>query len=67
MTKTYRIDPDAHYPFRECWPELMGATHPVAYKLLNEGKVRTFKVGRKRFVTGRALLDCIADLEAESS
>ena len=37
------------------------------YRLISEGKLRTFKHGRRRYVSDGALDDCIRLLEAEAS
>jgi excisionase family DNA binding protein len=39
---------------------------PTTYRLLKEGKLRAFKVGRATRITDQAIDDCIALLERES-
>ena len=47
--------------------ERIGVSLPTCYKLMREGKLRTYRVGRARRVTDAAIEECIAALEAESS
>ncbi|CAG1021533.1 hypothetical protein MTYM_01063 [Methylococcales bacterium] len=37
------------------------------YKLINDGTLRTFKLGGRRFTTDRAIQDCIATLEQRTA
>jgi len=37
------------------------------YALIAEGKLRTFKHGRRRYVSAKALDECIAGLERETA
>jgi excisionase family DNA binding protein len=37
---------------------------PKVYDLIREGKLRSIKVGASRRITARALVECVADLEA---
>lgn len=36
---------------------------PTLYKLINSGKLKTYKIGRRRFTTDVALAELISDLE----
>lgn len=46
----------------------IGVSMPKAYELIRQGKLRTYKVGVKgRRVSDKAIADCIALLESESS
>lgn len=47
--------------------EWFGVTPPTIYKLISAGKLRTFKVGRRRFTTDEALEQCRKQLEREAS
>lgn len=47
--------------------ERIGVSLPTIYKLIHDGKLKTYKVGRARRVTDEAIAECIAALEAESS
>jgi excisionase family DNA binding protein len=40
---------------------------PTVYKLIREGKLRTFKIGRAHRVSDQAIADCIALLESETT
>ena len=37
------------------------------FTLVTEGRLKTFKHGRRRFVSAKALDQCISDLEAETA
>ncbi len=37
------------------------------YELMREGKLRTFKIGRRRMVTREALIECVRNAEQESN
>lgn len=37
------------------------------YDLINEQKLRTYKIGRRRFCTHEALLECQHQLEADTA
>jgi excisionase family DNA binding protein len=50
-------------------PELMavsGFGRNKVYRLIAEGRLRTFKHGKRRFVSAQALDECIRALEAET-
>lgn len=51
-------------PIREGFSRL-NISHPTGYRLINAGKLRSFKIGRKRYTTPEAIDDCIAALERE--
>lgn len=38
---------------------------PAVYKLIEEGKLRAFKIGRSTRITDQAIDECIAALEAK--
>ena len=40
---------------------------PTTYRLIAEGKLRTYKIGRARRVTDAAIDECIATLERETA
>lgn len=43
--------------------EILRISQPVLYKLINENKLKTYKIGRRRFTTVQALNECISNLE----
>lgn len=45
--------------------ETIGVTISTLYKEIGSGKLRTFKIGRRRLVSDEALKQYIADREAE--
>lgn len=53
------------YPLDE-GAAVAGLTRTRAYQLIASGDLATFKCGRRRMVTRRALDECIARLEAKS-
>ena len=44
---------------------LLGISHPLLYKLIRNKELRSFKVGRRRMITGDAIEDFIAKRESE--
>jgi excisionase family DNA binding protein len=42
-------------------------TPPTLYRLISSGDLKTFKVGRRRFISRQALYDCRANLEEQAS
>jgi len=50
-------------------PRLVAATgwsRSLVYTLIASGRLQTFKVGKRRFVTAKAATDCLRQLEAEN-
>lgn len=47
--------------------ERIGMSLPTLYKLIDEGKLKTYHVGRAHRVTEASITECIAKLEAESA
>lgn len=46
----------------------LGASLPTVYRLIRDGKLRTYKIGAKgRRISDQAIADCIALLEAEDN
>lgn len=45
----------------------IGVSIPTVYKLIHQGRLRTFKIGRARRVTEEAIGECVAALEAQSA
>lgn len=43
----------------------IGVSLPTVYKLIRQGRLRAFKVGRGTRVSERAVADCIAVLEEQ--
>lgn len=52
-------------PIREGF-ERLGVSHPTGYAEIHAGRLRTFKIGRRRYVTPEALDEYIAQRERES-
>lgn len=46
---------------------LGGIAQPTIYRLIASGKLRTFRVGRRRFVSDDAIRDYIAAAEREAA
>jgi len=47
--------------------EATGLTRTRIYRAIADGSLKTFKAGRRRMVSARALQDFIANLERESA
>ena len=47
--------------------ELLDLSHPSIYSEINSGRLRSFKVGRRRFVSQEAINAWIRDREAEAT
>ena len=47
--------PSRAYSIREVLDGPLPVARPTLYELINSGQLRTFKVGRRRFVTDTAL------------
>lgn len=45
----------------------LGVSHQVIYNLLNSGKLRSFKINRRRLISRQAILDLIAEREIEEA
>lgn len=45
----------------------LGITHPTVYSQIHAGRLRSFKIGRRRFITRQALNEFIALMERETS
>lgn len=45
----------------------LGLSHQSVYNELNAGRLRSFKIGRRRFITEEALRDYVSEREAESA
>lgn len=46
---------------------LGGVSRQFLYDLINSGRLKSFRVGARRFVSRQAILDFIADAEAAST
>lgn len=57
----------AAYSVAEARQLLGGIAQPTIYALIRRGELRTFRVGRRRFVSGEAIRDYIAAAEHNSS
>jgi len=53
-------------PIREGFTRL-GISHPTGYAEIHAGRLRTFKIGRRRYVTEEALDEYVAERERDSS
>lgn len=47
--------------------ELLGISRPMVYYLINERKLKSFKIGRRRLVSAKALLAWIEKEELRTS
>ena len=45
----------------------IGISVPIVYRLIDAGKLRSYKIGRAHRVSDEAISDCIALLERESA
>ena len=45
--------------------ELLRVSPPTLYRLINENKLKTYKVGRRRYTTTESINACIKTLELE--
>jgi|APTNR8051073442_1049403.scaffolds.fasta_scaffold05421_2 excisionase family DNA binding protein len=48
-----------------CWA--LSTSRQTTYNLIHQNRLRSFKEGRRRFVSRQALLDYIADREAQQA
>jgi len=64
MEKKMR-DTKLSYPIDEGF-EVLGVTRTAGYKLIAEGKLDSFKVGKRRNVTHKALEKCLELLQQET-
>ena len=44
----------------------LGVSLPITYRLVREGRLRTYQIGRARRCTDEAVSECIKTLEAET-
>jgi len=44
--------------------KLTGFSKPMIYRLLNDGKLRSFKIGKRRFIDARSLREYVAEQQA---
>lgn len=47
--------------------QALRVAHPTVYKQIRAGRLRSYKIGRRRFVTRKALDDYIAQSERETT
>lgn len=40
-------------------------SQPTLYRLINENKLKTYKIGRRRFTTETSINECVETLEKE--
>ena len=52
---------------REARQLLGGIAQPTIYSLINSKKIRTFKIGRRRFITDEAIRDFFDRAEVETA
>lgn len=43
----------------------LGFSHAKMYEEINSARIKTYRVGRRRFISAKAIQDYIADREAE--
>ncbi len=53
------------YPIEEAF-ELIGVSRTRGYQLINAGKLKTFKDGKRRLATHLACVECVDGMERES-
>lgn len=53
------------YPLEEAF-ELIGLNRSAGYNLMRDGKLETFKLGKRRFATRKACEKCVELLVRES-
>jgi excisionase family DNA binding protein len=56
--------PRVAYLFEEGMCEQLGLGKTTAYRELKEGRIETYLVGRRRYVTHQALLDFVERMKA---
>jgi len=44
----------------------LGVSLPIVYKLIKEGRLRSYRIGRAHRCSDDAIADCIRSLEAET-
>lgn len=64
ISHTLRFPKPGTVPFAA---QCLGISIPSTYKLIHQGKLRTYTVGRARRVTDQAIHACIALLENEQA
>jgi len=47
--------------------DILNLSHQAIYNEINAGRLRTFKIGRRRFVSGDALIQFVKDREKEAA
>lgn len=52
------------YPVAEA-AEQLGVSRAQAFKLIAEARLRSYRIGRRRLVSGEAIRDCILQAEAD--
>lgn len=57
--------PKAAYSIKE-FEQAIGISHSTMYELLAAGEIRTFTIGRRRFISAEALKEFIEKREAAS-
>ena len=58
--------PKAAYSIRE-FEHAVGISHSTTYELIGTGELKTFTIGKRRFISAGALHDFIARREAEAA
>lgn len=53
------------YPIEEAF-DLIGVSRTRGYQLINSGKLKTFKDGKRRLATHRACVECVEAMERGS-
>ena len=66
MTTTESVPRREAYPILEARQLLGGISQASIYKLINQGKLRTFRQGRRRFVSGDAITEYVEAAESET-
>ncbi|MEQ8206326.1 MAG: helix-turn-helix domain-containing protein [Woeseia sp.] len=66
MTTTEFSPRRAAYTIQEARHLLGGVSQATIYKLINNGKLRTYRQGRRRFVSGDAIAEYVRTAERET-
>ena len=55
------------YSITESQAQLGHISRQTIYNLINAGRLKTFRIGRRRFCSDQAIRECIATLEAKEA
>ncbi|MEW8073626.1 MAG: hypothetical protein AB2758_20635 [Candidatus Thiodiazotropha endolucinida] len=66
MSKEINLHPQITYDIDDMILALK-SSRKIIYQLINSGTLRTYKVGRRRYCSHAALLECQASLEEKTN